>query len=66
MPYLVLEDSNLHPEYSLAPKLISYGLFIVANEPDLEYLIDIIKKVPVLESTRGTTLESFYGRKAAD
>lgn len=42
------------------------GLFIVANEPDLEYLMKIIKKVPVLESTRGTTLESFYGRKAAD
>jgi hypothetical protein len=42
------------------------GLFIVANEPDLEFLMKIIKKVPVLESTRGTTLESFYGRKAAD
>jgi len=42
------------------------GLFIVANEPDMEYLMKIIKKVPVLESTRGTTLESFYGRKAAD
>jgi hypothetical protein len=32
----------------------------------MEYLMKIIKKVPVLESTRGTTLESFYGRKAAD
>ncbi|MDI9480689.1 MAG: YIEGIA family protein [Syntrophomonadaceae bacterium] len=42
------------------------GLFMVANEPDLDYLIHIIKKVPVLESARGTTLESFYGRKAAD
>lgn len=42
------------------------GFFIVANEPDLDYLIEIIKKVPVLETTRGTTLNTFYGRKAAD
>lgn len=42
------------------------ALFIVANEPDLDYLIEIIKRVPVLESARGTALESFYGRKAAD
>jgi hypothetical protein len=42
------------------------ALFIVANEPDLDILVNIIKKVPVLESTRGTTLFSYYGRKAAD
>lgn len=42
------------------------GLFIVANEPDLDYLMEIIRKVPVLESARGTALKSFYGRKAAD
>ncbi|MGI6413745.1 MAG: YIEGIA family protein [Syntrophomonadaceae bacterium] len=42
------------------------ALFVVANEPDIEFLINIVKKVPVLESVRGTTLNSFYGRKAAD
>ncbi|HEX3010795.1 MAG TPA: YIEGIA family protein [Syntrophomonadaceae bacterium] len=42
------------------------GFFIVANEPDLNYLTEIIKKVPVLETSRGTTLNTFYGRKAAD
>ncbi len=42
------------------------GLFILANEPDRDYMIEIIKRVPVLESTRGTALRSFYGRKAAD
>lgn len=42
------------------------GLFLVANEPDIQYLIEIIKRVPVLESAQGTTLSSFYGKKAAD
>lgn len=42
------------------------GLFIVANEPDLDYLMEIIRKVPVLESARGTALKSYFGRKAAD
>lgn len=42
------------------------GFFIVANEPDLDYLVQVIKRVPVLESSRGTTLGTFYGRKAAD
>lgn len=42
------------------------GLFLLANEPDRDYMIEIIKRVPVLESTRGTALKSLYGRKAAD
>jgi hypothetical protein len=41
-------------------------MFLVTNEPDTEYLMDIIKKVPVLETSRGTTLKTYYGRKAAD
>lgn len=41
-------------------------LFIVTNEPDIECLIEIIKKVPVLETDRGTTLKTQIGRKAAD
>jgi len=43
-----------------------FGLFVLANEPDLEYLIEVIKRVPVLESAQGTTLKSYFGRKAAD
>lgn len=53
----------------LARKQVDQGylaLFIVANEPDLEFLMEIIKRVPVLESARGTALQSYYGRKAAD
>lgn len=42
------------------------GFFILPNEPDMKYLIEIIKRVPVLESSQGSTLSSFYGRKAAD
>lgn len=42
------------------------GLFMLANEPDLEYMKRVIEKVPVLESARGTALKTFYGRKAAD
>ncbi|HZK44312.1 MAG TPA: YIEGIA family protein [Syntrophomonadaceae bacterium] len=42
------------------------GFFIVPNEPDIEMLIEIIKRVPVLETARGTALKSHLGRKAAD
>ncbi|HHW60784.1 MAG TPA: hypothetical protein GX404_02655 [Syntrophomonadaceae bacterium] len=43
-----------------------YALFIVANEPDIQYLRQIVEKVPVLESAQGSTLSSYLGRKAAD
>lgn len=42
------------------------GFYILPNEPDIEMLIEIIKRVPVLETAKGTALKSFYGRKAAD
>ncbi len=42
------------------------GFFILPNEPDVEMLMEIIKRVPVLETSKGTALKSFYGRKAAD
>ncbi len=61
-----VSETELRP---LARKQVDKGylaLFLVANEPDLEYLMEIIKRVPVIESTRGTTLKSFFGRKAAD
>jgi len=61
-----VNETELMP---MARKQVDQGylaMFIVANEPDMEMLIEIIKKVPVLESARGTTLLSYYGRKAAD
>ncbi|MDD2586251.1 MAG: YIEGIA family protein [Syntrophomonadaceae bacterium] len=61
-----INETELIP---MARKQIDEGylaFFLVANEPDYEYLVEIIKRVPVLESARGTTLSSFYGRKAAD
>ncbi len=42
------------------------ALFIVANEPDIKCIMEIIKRVPVLESAQATTLSSIAGRKAAD
>lgn len=42
------------------------ALFLVAHEPDIDVLIEMIKRVPVLESARSTTLKSYWGRKAAD
>lgn len=59
-------DTELMP---VIRKQIDQGylaFFLLANEPDGEYLVEIIKRVPVLETARGTTLSSFYGRKAAD
>jgi hypothetical protein len=61
-----INETELAP---MARKQVDKGylaFFIVANEPDLEYLVQIIKRVPILESSRGTTLGTFYGRKAAD
>lgn len=61
-----INETELMP---MARKQVDKGylaFFIVANEPDLEMMIEIIKRVPVLESTQGTTLLSYYGRKAAD
>lgn len=61
-----VSETELRP---LARKQADKGylaLFLVANEPDLEYFMEIVKRVPVIESTRGTTLKSFFGRKAAD
>ena len=58
------------PEFApMARKHIDKGylaLFLVPNEPDIDYVIEIIKRVPVLESAQGTALKSLYGRKAAD
>lgn len=61
-----INETELMP---MARKQVDKGylaLFLLANEPDIDYLIEIIKRVPVLETTRGTTLSSFFGRKAAD
>jgi hypothetical protein len=61
-----INETELIP---MARKNIDKGylaLFLVANETDLDYLMEIIRKVPVLESARGTALKSYFGRKAAD
>jgi hypothetical protein len=43
-----------------------YGFFLLPNEKDLPFLIDIVNLVPVLESSQSNTLRTKYGRKAAD
>lgn len=61
-----INETELIP---LARKHVDKGylaFFIVANEPDLDIMIAIIKKVPVLESSRRAPLKAYYGRKAAD
>ncbi len=53
----------------LARKQVDQGylaLFVLCNEPDVECLMEIVKRVPVLETSQGTALKSFTGRKAAD
>jgi hypothetical protein len=42
------------------------ALIIVPLEKDIKYLIEAVKKVPVLESAVSTPLKSYLGRKAAD
>lgn len=61
-----VDEKDFMPLMRKQPDKGYFGIFILANEPDLEYLIEIIKRVPVLESAQGTTLKSYFGRKAAD
>ncbi len=61
-----INETELMPVARKNPDQGYLALFIVANETDLDYLMEIIRKVPVLESARGTTLKSYFGRKAAD
>ncbi|MDR1159559.1 MAG: YIEGIA family protein [Syntrophomonadaceae bacterium] len=61
-----VDEKELTPMARKDPDKGYLALYIVANEPDLEILIDVIKKVPVLESAYNTTLKTFLGRKAAD
>lgn len=42
------------------------GMAIIPMEPDIEVLIDIIKRVTVLESTKRMPLQTRAGRRAAD
>ena len=62
-------DINEPELMPLARKQIDQGyiaVYIIANEPDVEFLIEVIKRVPVIESSKGTALKAYYGRKAAD
>ena len=62
-------DINEPELMPLARKQIDQGyiaVYIIANEPDIEFLIEVIKRVPVIESSKGTALKAYYGRKAAD
>lgn len=61
-----INETELIP---MARKNVDTGhlaFFILPNEPDIEMLIEIVKRVPVLETSQGKALKSFYGRKAAD
>ncbi len=42
------------------------GMFIIPSEPDIKYLIEAVKRVPVIESSKRTPLSSEVGKKAAD
>lgn len=42
------------------------ALIIVPLEKDIEYLVEAVKKVPVLESAVSMPLKSYLGRKASD
>ncbi|HPF20249.1 MAG TPA: YIEGIA family protein [Syntrophomonas sp.] len=61
-----INETELHPMARKNPDKGYLALFIVPNEPDVESLIDIVKKVPLLESAQGIGLSSLAGRKAAD
>ena len=59
-------ETELHPMARKHPDKGYLAIFIVPNEPDIECLIEIVKKVPLLETAQGISLSSLTGRKAAD
>ncbi|MGE5391475.1 MAG: YIEGIA family protein [Deltaproteobacteria bacterium] len=61
-----INESELAPIMRKQPDQGYLAFFLVANEPDLKFCMEIIKRVPVLESARSTSSRSYYGRKAAD
>jgi len=61
-----INETELYPMARKHPDKGYLVFFIVPNEPDMESLIEIVKKVPLLESAQGIGLSSLAGRKAAD
>jgi hypothetical protein len=61
-----INETELYPAVRKHPDKGYLALFIVPNEPDIESLVEIVKKVPMLESAQGIGLSSQAGRKAAD
>lgn len=61
-----ISETDLRPMIRKQVDKGYYGLFIVVNEPDIDCLMEVVKRVPVLESAQGTTLSTYIGRKAAD
>jgi hypothetical protein len=61
-----ISETELHPLARKHPDKGYLALFIVPNEPDIEMLIEVVKKVPLLESAQAIGLSSLAGRKAAD
>jgi hypothetical protein len=42
------------------------GIVALAAEPDVECMVEVVKKSPVLETSKRQPLDSYIGRKAAD
>jgi len=42
------------------------GMIFVPMEPDMEALLEVVRRVPVLEATRGRAMYTRAGRKASD
>lgn len=42
------------------------ALYIMPMEPDINRLLEVVRRVPVLETSQGMALKSLAGRKAAD
>lgn len=61
-----INETELQPAAKKHPDKGYVAFFIVPNEPDIECLIEIVKKVPLLESAQSIGLSSLIGRRAAD
>lgn len=61
---------NDEPEFMPMAKRNSENGYIcmiaITMEPDLECMLEVIKRVPVVEVSRKQPLDSYFGRKAAD
>ena len=60
------DDIDFTPLAKIDVSTGKVGLVIIPMEPDMESLVEAVRRVPMLESSRTKPLQTLAGRKSAD